>query len=196
MQLFKTGQTTGTTFTSTGGVTSTCMSRVVNDAALGDSIEVKCANDAPYYAEGGDSGGPVWRRVGNPPDAEAVGVHFGRYGETSVFSAFAAIETELGVSLNPIAPLVVAIGGPTEIRDDDPCGWNGAVFGGRRPYSNSWTGVFTSTEPSVLGTVAESGELRLVVQSDDGQIAGDTIFINVTPNAPDCVFRAPSPDGQ
>lgn len=103
----------------------------------------------------------------------------------------ASMRADRGTSFNPIAPLSVNIGGPTEVRDDQSCAWNSAVFGGRPPYTYDWSGVLSGSNPGIFGTVTSSGSLRLEIESDDGQDADDSISISVSPSAPPCVEFAP-----
>lgn len=88
----KVGRTTGWT---EGKITKTCKDVHVS----GGAWILKCQYGTDYYAEGGDSGSPVFRiiyDVNGNEHASLYGVHFGSSSVTRYFSPMSGIRSDLG----------------------------------------------------------------------------------------------------
>ncbi len=100
LALTKTGQMTGTTF---GNITQSCVS--LSGYGRGNKYySYPCQDVSNVYAEGGDSGSPMYRRV-STTQVELYGILWGRSdaGGTSS-SRLSGIEADLGPLLNLCAP--------------------------------------------------------------------------------------------
>lgn len=88
MSLMKVGRTTGWT---EGFVRQTCV-----DVLGGtDNLVRRCTTKADYFADGGDSGAPVFR-IANGDAAELIGIHWGAGSSSTSFSNWDRVENELG----------------------------------------------------------------------------------------------------
>lgn len=87
----KIGRSTGRT---SGVVDETC----VNITQSTNSKTFLCQTSALYFAAEGDSGGPVFKQIPGTNDVTLIGLHWGWWGEGSVFSPINSynIQDELG----------------------------------------------------------------------------------------------------
>lgn len=145
-----------------GTITGTCVS------AMGaDGVGHPCQTTASYYADGGDSGSPVFFVLAGDTVA-FVGIHWGRSEGTSYLSSIETIEYDFGFSMDVVGipyvhPLAASISGPAEVPDDEACTFDAIVSGGTPPFSYNWWGVLSGTTSSVTGTITHSGNAFLEV---------------------------------
>jgi hypothetical protein len=82
-----------------GEVTGTCEGVLADTGDVPGAPEETSFSCQTTYAapsQGGDSGGPVFKRVGGGSDAELLGVHWGSLDGESVYSPISNIETHVG----------------------------------------------------------------------------------------------------
>lgn len=133
------------------GHTSGTISSVCTDVWYSDEDQVQwgklCQAAASYASSVGDSGGPVIA-LGSGVNTFAVGVHWGRTGGTSYFSAlYDALDdiynanSPLG-TMDPTAPapgaLSITLTGPGTVRSGATCLYTATPNDGTAPFSYSW----------------------------------------------------------
>ena len=95
---------------------------------------------------------------------------------------------------SPSLPSGVSISGPTSIRPDATCLWEGSVTGGTTPFSYTWendTHIVSYTDSytggRLEGSSASSFVLKFTVSNDAGY-SYDQITVTVDPNAEVCQY--------
>jgi hypothetical protein len=101
LTLTKTGQITGTTF---GNITQSCVT-LSGYGRGGKYYSYPCQDVSNVYAEGGDSGAAMYRRV-STTQVELYGILWGKNAETGAASSsrLSGIEADLGPLTNLCAP--------------------------------------------------------------------------------------------
>lgn len=166
MTVQKTGARTGTTI---GYVTNTCV-----DESDANGYVRACSFVSTYYADGGDSGAPVYSNVPGTGEYRLVGMHWGHsdINHNSSSSYFYWVRSEIGGSLNAIrpAPPSVYIDGPSDVSNSPSCRleYQAVATAGAGGYTYSW-------------------DTDGVIDEDDGDIvfasfpgSGDSRYIEVT----------------
>jgi hypothetical protein len=185
----KMGAVTGWTY---GNITATC----VDHEPDGNSV-MRCAYEADYVADGGDSGGPVF----TVSDWQAslvtlIGIHSGRddwhgFGSNRArFSKLARIKSDLGGTWvvkhpNPPPPtpqpLSAFIGGPTSVPAGQAYTWSAEPGGGTPPYSYQWGGPVSGTDSSATGALYSDDVIGLTVWDATGASVYTTLYVTVCP---------------
>lgn len=185
----KVGATTGWTY---GNITATC----VDHEPDGNSV-MRCAYEADYAADHGDSGGPVF--VITDWQASRVtlaGIHSGRddwaFGSGNArFAKLARIKSDLGGTWvvkhpNPPPPtpqpLSASISGPTSVAAGMTYTWSAAPYGGTPPYSYQWGGPVSGTNYSASGALYSDDVIGLTVWDATGASVYTTLYVTVCPD--------------
>lgn len=182
----KVGITTGWTW---GWITQTCIDHWVE----GDSV-MRCAYEASYVADHGDSGGPVFiiddQAAGR---VTLVGTHSGRdfFSNRPRFAKLSRIKSDLGGAWQVKAPapppptplgLSARIDGPIVANQNEITSWTGFASGGTAPYSYEWSGFASGSDQSVSASPTDSGDLVLDVFDAAGGHYTVTIHVTVGQN--------------
>ena len=179
----KIGKTSGWT---TGTVKATCVHHEKDWSEYeGEWHDAKflCQDEAWFWADTGDSGAPVFRRLGNE-NVRIAGIFHGRdtVNEFSIYSPASGLQEDFGTfytvegSLNPLS---VSISGPTEVPPDVVCRWEADVSGGSPSYTYAWSGVLSGNEWYLEGSLSSGGNLSLTVTDGEDDSDGDLISITV-----------------
>ena len=114
-----------------GYVTKTCVDQWDN-GVINTKITL-CLYDTDYFSGGGDSGGPVFQRIGDTYEVKLVGVHTGEC-EQKCFSKYWRAVSDLGGSFNAVRGVNLAAPTATGSRTAD---WSPVV---------SWAAVAGASE--------------------------------------------------
>lgn len=184
----KVGATTGWTY---GDVDQTCVHR---SSGANPDVLILCQHRVSSGVSWGDSGAPVFV-VSNGNEARLAGMLWRgepmgtSEGARYVFAPIGNIEDDFSGSAFDVVPLPTLgtwIVGPSEVPPATTCTWQGFVDGGLSPYSFAWSGLLSGSGNHVSGSASQSGWLKLLVGSTDGQQATDSLFVQVTSSAEPC----------
>jgi len=147
MNVQKVGRTTGWT---SGSLTATCVDHYNGNWPGADVT--RCAYQASYTDEGGDSGGPVFTFPGyGGPVGDLVelgGVHFGNFGlGSAVFSKYSRIASDFGGTL--VATRPITLGTPSV---------SGTIAGGNPSFS--WNAISGATRYQIIRVTADGSTVR------------------------------------
>ena len=177
----KVGRTTGWT---SGQVTNTCYDW--NDPDTNRTV--LCAVRTNGYADGGDSGSPVFRFVAGagPNKIDLYGILFAANPDNPsfVYSRWVDIIGALGSiatdsTSSPPTPLGVSIVGDDQVPPNETCSWVADTDGGTEPYSWSWWGGVSGTTQLLEASLSQSGYIWVQVMDADSLTVTDSLFVNV-----------------
>lgn len=167
--LNKVGRTTGWT---RGNVEDTCDDYKSGLAGANDPWIKQCSDRVDFSIDGGDSGSPVFSLA---PNGTAVlrGIVFA--SQTCCLGYHDAWMSDLNQIEKDLGPLVVhdpgppsvSIIGPSVVRPNVYCSWNGIVTNGVPPFSYQWSGMFSGTGATIQGNVGSYGG-GIIVNVTDG----------------------------
>jgi hypothetical protein len=178
----KLGATSGWTY---GYVTATCADLLV----VGPNSKLRCAYQADYVAQGGDSGGPVFVITDWQTSLVTFGgIHSGHDGSGAYFSKLARIKSDLGGTwvvrhpnppVPPPGPLSASIGGPGSVPAGMTNTWYANVNGGTPPYTYQWGGPVSGTSDSASGALYSDDVIALTVWDATGSSVYTTLYVTV-----------------
>jgi hypothetical protein len=185
--LHKVGTATGWTY---GKVKSTCENVFKSEIGLW----VLCSDIVSFGTRRGDSGGPVFRWIGQTGQMELRGIVIMQYeswwhGDGGVISNLNQITTHLGEQFYVWEdPLRVEVVGPAEVPSEAHCVWTAETRGGTSPYSHQWlidgVPVDTGLPFSLSDTGTADFELGVIVTDDVSDTAYDILYVTVGPGDP------------
>jgi hypothetical protein len=158
-----------------------------------------CQYDVAAGASDGDSGAPVFEMLGGGKVKLHGMLHGGHVDSIFVFSTMMGIESDFGGYLDvmvdpPTVPGGLVIDGPTEIKPNAECLWEGSAASGTTPFAFTWeiSGIGVSNTYQYIGgkpgwVTGSSFVLKLTVINDAGSTSTQ---ITVTENASalDCIM--------
>jgi len=183
-----------------GSVTETC-----KDVEGETEVVVLCADEVEFSVTWGDSGGPVFRYLGDGT-VEFRGIVFGMndpirgWGgvhEKGYFQDLEQIQWDLeNLTVIDEFPWVRIIG-RDRVPREEKCTWTTEALG-VEPLSYEWSGVLHGSRSSITGVVEESGWLRVTVTDPLDRTVGDSLEVTVgggprCTNPPDTTRRDTPP---
>ncbi|HZF10211.1 MAG TPA: hypothetical protein VFE33_15590 [Thermoanaerobaculia bacterium] len=176
----KLGATTGWTY---GSITDTCVDRY-----YWPNTKMRCAYEANYVSDSGDSGGPVFVITDwDYSNVTLAGIH-SAHDDHAIFAKLARIKSDLGGIWvvrypNPPLRLSASISGPTSVAAGQTYTWSAAPYGGTPPYTYQWGGpVSGGTSYSTTGALYSDDVIGLTVWDATGASVYTTLYVTVCPD--------------
>jgi hypothetical protein len=193
----KVGRTTGWTY---GQVLNTCIHYPTDENT---NFILTCQHRADYVRASGDSGAPVFSRLGQQStDVRLFGIHNASDAEGyALFSPVSGVRADLGpLSMlppdapppPPPPPLNVGISGPAGdlVRPYAQCLYTALAAGGSPPYTYAWylNKSLLETGQFLYHTSGASNfSLQVIVPDAANATGSSVIHMVIDPSAPECL---------